>query len=208
MNVNTGAPRQTLSYVFNAAANAGATAVSQDASSATTVSQTSSALPSSPSAAAPKSASTPPAVPYGDGTYPAGSIGAEEARQNLLDFLNSPDTVRLKMMRLDPSKITYGPPSQPPATTPPYVPPPEDPNIPIHVGVDRGDSRFGIGVGDPVASFMMFRSIVDSRESAGQPLKVLEGRNNTPVDAHEYLETLRHAAIAAVQAQAPIDKSA
>lgn len=206
MNVNTGAPRQTLSYIFKAAANEGATAGSQGASSATSVPQPSSASPSSPSAAASKSA--PPAVPYADGTYPAGSVGAEEARQNLLDFLNSPDTVRLKMMRLDPSKITYGLPGQQAAPSPRYVPPPEDPNIPVHVGVDRGDSHVGIGVGDPVTSFMMFRSIVHSRESAGQPLTVLEGRNNTPVDAHKYLETLRQAAIAAVEAQAPIDKSA
>jgi len=208
MNVNIGAPRQTLSYVFNAAANAGATAVSQGSSSATNVLPPSSTSPSSPSAAASTSASTPPAIPYADGTYPAGSIGAEEARQNLLDFLNSPATVRLKMMRLDPSKIAYGPPSQQAAPAPRYVSPPEDPNIPIHVGVDRGGSHVGIGVGDPVVSFMMFRSIVHSRESTGQTLNVLQGNNNTPVDAHEYLETLRQAAIAAVEAQAPIDKSA
>jgi hypothetical protein len=208
MNVNTATPRQTLNYVFNAAANAPATAVSQGASLATGVPQLSSAPPSPPSVATSKSATAPPPVPYADGSYPAGSISAEEARRNLLDFLNSPDTVRLKMMRLDPSKITYGPPSQQAAPTPRYVPPPEDPKIPIHVGVDGGGRHVGIGVGDPVISFMMFRSIVHSREIAGQPLNVLEGSNNTPVDAHEYLETLRQAAIAAVEAQAPIDKDA
>lgn len=197
MNVNSSATRQTLSYVFTAAANPATATPSQNTS-----------LPSAAASPVSGSASGRPAVAYPDGTWPAGSISAEEARQNLLDFLENPDTVRLKKMRLSPAAITYGPPSPRVAQTQPFVSPPPDPNIPIHVGVIRGDGRFGIGVGNPVTSYMMLRSYIHSREVAGQTPKVVEGRDNVPVDAHQYLATLRQAAIASVKAQGNIDKAA
>jgi hypothetical protein len=197
MIISTGATHQTLSYVFTAAAvNASAPA---PIGGVVTSSATSNLAPASP---------TPATTPPDDGAAPAGSISAEEARQNLLDFLENPDTVRLKMMRLDPATITYGPPSQQAAPTPPLVSPPFDSSVPIHVGVKRSDANVGIGVGDPVESYMMLRSIIHQRQAAGQTLNLVEGAGNTPVDPETYLETLRQTAIAAVSAQGAVDKTA
>lgn len=196
MDVNAAAARQTLSYVFTAAASARATVSSGGVAA--------SSVASSPVPAAQPSASPPSS----DDAAPAGSISAEEARQNLLDFLENPDTVRLKMMKLNPATITYRPTGQQVVPPPPIISPPPDPNIPIHVGVKRSDDHFGIGVGNPVISYMMLRSDIHARRAAGQTVKLVEGRDNTPVDPDQYLEALRQSAIAAVKAQGAIDKTA
>jgi hypothetical protein len=197
MNVNAGAARQTLSYVFTAAANASANASSGGVATAS--------IASSPAPAAQPGASTP----SNDTAVPAGSISAEEARQNLLDFLENPDTVHLKMMKLNPATITYRPPtSQQAVPAPPVVSNPTDPDIPLHVGVKRTEASVGIGIGDPVISYMMLRSVIHERRAAGQTLKLVEGRDSTPVDPDQYLETLRQNAIAAVKAQGAVDKTA
>jgi len=199
MNVIASGARQSLSYVFTAAANAGS---AKSTDSATT--QPGAGVATQ----APVSGSSADAA----ATARAGAMSAEEARQNLLDFLENPDTAHLKMRRVTPSIISYASPAEQAANKANIdamqaweakmgVQKP-DPNAPLHVG-HRPDSIAG-----PVSEYFMLRGEIAARRAAGQSVTLLEGRNETPVDPDQYLETLRQAAIASVQAQGTVDKTA
>ncbi len=196
MNVDAGAARQTVSYVFDAAARGRATASGAGVA-------TFSAASNSPSIAQPDAS-----APSAHDVVPASSFNGEDARQNLLDFLQHPDTAHLKMMRVSLHTVTYGATRQQSAPKLPVVTPPIDASIPIHVGMRSADDSVGIGVGNPVISYMMLRSAIHGRRAAGQTIKLIEGLDNTPIDPDQYLETLRQTAIAAVEAQGTVDKTA
>ena len=84
-----------------------------------------------------------------------------------------------------------------------YPTPAVDPNAPVYV---RDLSAYPPDT--LPMHYMMMRSIILNRQAAGLSTTVIEGREGQAVDATEYLDRMKQAAIASLRAQISVDKSA
>ena len=57
-------------------------------------------------------------------------------------------------------------------------------------------------------AYLMTKSMVDSRTAAGQSATIVEGYDGQPVDAAQYLDRMKQAAIAVLEAKGSVDKTA
>lgn len=211
MNITAYTARQSLSYVFNAAV------AGPPASSTTGASTDDGAVASASTGAVPSQSATnaPPVADRGstNGQSAVQSGGPNGDQQySLLDYIKDPTSITYHRLTLNPSVGRPASAAEIAASkaqvdaahaweTRMGVTQP-DPNAPLYV---RDASSYP---SDRVPyEYLLMRSAVANRQAAGQTVTMI-GPNGTTVDPAEYLESLKQSAIAALEAQGSVDKSA
>ena len=146
-------------------------------------------------------------------TSPSTASSKDDALLKMISFLKDPTSVTYERRRISPSAArpmtsaelarTKADLDAQRAFQAKYPAPPVDPNEPVRV---RDLSSYPA---DMLPShYLMMRSIVLNRQAAGQSTTIVEGREGKTVDAAEYLERSKQAAITSLEAKISINKTA
>ena len=186
MNLAAFSARNSLSYVFNVAAGGGSARGAQ-----TDPLDTGAAVNQAP----PASAAT---------TAQSATTHDPDPSYSLLDYIRDPSSVtshRMQLHAIGGQLVSQATPST--ASTPPAVTKTPEADGPIRV---RDMSHYPPDM-LPYA-YLMTKSMVDSRTAAGQSATIIEGYDGQPVDAAQYLDRMKEAAIAVLEAKGSVDKTA
>jgi len=186
MNLAAFSARNSLSYVFNVAAGGG-TALGAQSDPLGTGAAANQATPASAATTAQSATTHDPDPSY-----------------SLLDYIRDPSSVTSHRMQLHAiggqivGEAILSTPSTPPVPTEA-----SEAEGPIRV---RDMSHYSPDM-LPYA-YLMTKSMVDSRTAAGQSATIIEGYDGQPVDAAQYLDRMKEAAIAVLEAKGSVDKTA
>ena len=208
MSVAASGASPTLSYVLTMAARG---------SGAPTAPSTDPGANGASGNVAPGGGTATSPAPGGAGAAAQGSASTASSRNDailkMISFLQDPTSVTYERRTISPSAGRPMTPAELARTKADleaqrafqakYPAPAVDPNAPVHVR-DLSDYP-----PDALpAHYMMMRSVVLNRQAAGHSTTIIEGRDGHAVDATEYLERAKQAAIASLQAKISVDKSA
>jgi len=191
MNLAAFSARNSLSYVFNVAAGGGSARGAQ-----TDPLDTGAAVNQAPPATTAAAGVTT--------TAQSATTHDPDPSYSLLDYIRDPSSVTSHRMQLHAiggqivGEAILSTPSTPPVPTKA-----SEAEGPIRV---RDMSHYSPDM-LPYA-YLMTKSMVDSRTAAGQSATIIEGYDGQPVDAAQYLDRMKEAAIAVLEAKGSVDKTA